>query len=459
MRGWCFAGGRPATAAFGAMILLVVSHRPGWTADLGEGCCADLEARVAGLEATTARKGNKKVSVEVYGKMNRAIEFWDDGAERNTYVTNNSYSPSRFGIKGTAKIGGDWSSGYRLEVQDNDALSKELNQIDDDGNFGNLSMRHSFVYLKSEMLGEVRWGLTWSPKDDITKDTHVAGTIVDTVHSDYYPNKDFFLRPKGFNSESGLSSLTYGDINRCYSSGSALFDCSTRRNMVVYVSPAIAGFWVNWGWGEDDIWSASLRYKGDWDNWKIGAGVAYEDFRDERVNQAGGGLAGFKRDLQEWGGSGSIMHKPTGLFVFSAFTTSRDRDTNAIGIFTGTSAPEMVGWDVELGIQRAMIELGNTTLLGCCTDARNGIGGAGGPQRLIVGGEIPSVPFDTEITGSRTTKWYLAADQELAKASMDLYIVYQHIDPEVDLVDSARDKVAAPLDDFDVLFTGARLYF
>ncbi|WP_334148124.1 hypothetical protein [Hyphomicrobium sp.] len=39
-------------------------------ADLGGDCCADLEERIAELEATTARKGNRKVSLEVYGHVN-----------------------------------------------------------------------------------------------------------------------------------------------------------------------------------------------------------------------------------------------------------------------------------------------------------------------------------------------------------------------------------------------------
>ena len=55
-------------------------------ADLGGDCCADLEERVAELEATTVRKGNKKVKVELYGRVNRVINFWDDGAEQNVYV-------------------------------------------------------------------------------------------------------------------------------------------------------------------------------------------------------------------------------------------------------------------------------------------------------------------------------------------------------------------------------------
>jgi hypothetical protein len=42
---------------------------------------------------------------------------------------------------------------------------------------------------------------------------------------------------------------------------------------------------------------------------------------------------------------------------------------------------------------------------------------------------------------------------------MNLYLGYQHITPEVDLVDSALSKVNVPLDDFDLVYSGARIYF
>src|SRR4029079_19451782 len=84
-------------------------------ADLGGDCCADLEERVAELEATTVRKGNKKVKVELYGRVNRVVNAWDDGAEQNAYVLNNSYSSTRFGMRGKAKITDDWSSGFQIE--------------------------------------------------------------------------------------------------------------------------------------------------------------------------------------------------------------------------------------------------------------------------------------------------------------------------------------------------------
>src|ERR1051325_4522068 len=54
-------------------------------ADLGGDCCADLEERVAELEATTARKGNRKMSLTITGQLNRMIMFWDDGHTHGIY--------------------------------------------------------------------------------------------------------------------------------------------------------------------------------------------------------------------------------------------------------------------------------------------------------------------------------------------------------------------------------------
>src|SRR5262245_25647534 len=86
---------------------------PAWAADLGGSCCADLEERIAELEATTARKGNRKVSLTIAGWVNEAVFWWDDGVESNTYVGTNSLEQDRFSFTGEAKIDGDWSAGYR----------------------------------------------------------------------------------------------------------------------------------------------------------------------------------------------------------------------------------------------------------------------------------------------------------------------------------------------------------
>jgi hypothetical protein len=48
-------------------------------ADLGGDCCADLEERVAELEATVARKGNRRMSLIISGQVSTAVMAWDAG--------------------------------------------------------------------------------------------------------------------------------------------------------------------------------------------------------------------------------------------------------------------------------------------------------------------------------------------------------------------------------------------
>ena len=61
-------------------------------ADLGGDCCADLEERMAELEATTARKGNRKVSLTVSGWVNEALFGWDDGTQRTSTRAQTSWN-------------------------------------------------------------------------------------------------------------------------------------------------------------------------------------------------------------------------------------------------------------------------------------------------------------------------------------------------------------------------------
>ena len=65
-------GGMTKAAAHGAIAVLaglLFSTASAQAADLGGNCCADLEERVAELEATTARKGNRRMSLTVSGQV------------------------------------------------------------------------------------------------------------------------------------------------------------------------------------------------------------------------------------------------------------------------------------------------------------------------------------------------------------------------------------------------------
>jgi predicted porin len=103
--------------------------------------------------------------VTLYGQVNKSVLWWDDGAEKNTYVVDNNYESSRFGFKGSAKISGDWSAGYRIEIETITAQSNLVNQFNPGGDpsFGALNVRHSYMYIDNKKWGQVRWGLTATP--------------------------------------------------------------------------------------------------------------------------------------------------------------------------------------------------------------------------------------------------------------------------------------------------------
>ena len=125
-----------------AAVVLGGGLSPATAADLGGNCCADLEERIAELEATTARKGNRKVSLTVSGWVNEAIFFWDDGVERNAYVGTNELEQSRFRFTGEGKITDGWAAGFILEIGANGAGSKSFAQ-DTDGSVGAVTTRKS----------------------------------------------------------------------------------------------------------------------------------------------------------------------------------------------------------------------------------------------------------------------------------------------------------------------------
>src|SRR5690606_24142707 len=120
--------GSAAGAALAAAASVLVWGASAQAADLGGDCCADLEERIAELEATTARKGNRKVSLTISGWVNEAVFAWDDGVESNVYVGTNSLEQDRVKFAGKAKISDTWSAGYTLEIGVNGAPSSLFSQ-------------------------------------------------------------------------------------------------------------------------------------------------------------------------------------------------------------------------------------------------------------------------------------------------------------------------------------------
>src|SRR6516162_7426956 len=112
-------------AAFG----LVMGVSSAQAADLGGNCCADLEERVAELEATTARKGNRKMSLTITGQVHKMIMWWDDGHQSKTYYgVESRNSSTRFSILGEAKVTPNVKVGFEIMLDNQAGSSSTINQ-------------------------------------------------------------------------------------------------------------------------------------------------------------------------------------------------------------------------------------------------------------------------------------------------------------------------------------------
>ncbi|KUO56922.1 MAG: hypothetical protein APF80_11350 [Alphaproteobacteria bacterium BRH_c36] len=341
-------------------------------ADLGGDCCADLEERVAELEATTARKGNRKVSLTIYGQVTTAVMFWDaDGPfvdESNTYVVDPQTSGTRFGFKGSANITSDWSAGYNIELQWQAADATIVSSTSDEG--PDLpEFRQAHWYVKSKTLGKFRMGLADTANSGIAEISVANELIADA-----------------------MTSSQAGQVIIKENGGPGSFGSNfefNRQNIVRYDTPEFAGFILSAAWGEDDIWDVALRYAGEFVGFKLAAGIAY----GENTDSSNG--IGADRTIEQVNGSASIMHVATGLF---ATGSAGQRDDPF-------RAKEEEFWHVNAGIEQKWSSFGKSTLFG------------------MVG--------EFEDDNDASTQYYGGGFvQKIDAAAMDLFISYRHYDAD-----------------------------
>jgi len=316
-----------------AGLLLGAAMTPARAADLGGGCCADLEERVAELEATTARKGNRVVSLQIYGTVAKGLLIWDDGNRSDAYVVDNDAITSVLGFKGSAALKPGWTTGFKVELAVTDATSALVTQNDDEGNNGTLSIRESYVYIESERLGRVSIGQQLLAADGVAS-VSIANTLYGAApdHSG-----SFFV---------GGDGTRLGEVASHFGVG--------RDDAIRYDSPSIYGFIASATWGDNDYWDVTLRFAKEWNSIKIAAAIGYSNFEQ---NSTAGALADFGtgESFTALSGSISVMHVPTGLFAnFAAGRKELKDDNDAEGSF----------WFTQAGVERKWFGYGATTLYG-----------------------------------------------------------------------------------------------
>jgi predicted porin len=454
--GFMMSAGRLSLLA--AAGFLLVGGASAQAADLGGNCCADLEERIAELEATTARKGNRKVSLTVYGHINQAIMFWDDGFEDNAYVVTNDNARSRFGFKGDAKIADGWKAGYVLEIGVRTANSKRAYQDDPifDGTASNigLDLRHSYWYVDSKQLGRVSVGVTGSAAEGVTEINQAATKDI----AKFSDVEDSGLGMRLRTPSGGFSNVAWRHLIGDFGDQPGEGD---RRNQIKYDTPTIAGFTFTAAWGTDDFWDVGVRYAGEWGDFKVAAGFAYGENTDDGESTAinfgcpANDVPGEPdTSCSQYGGSVSIMHEPTGLYVNAAAGRLEDDTIQAAPAFAATGAKDSSEfWAIEAGIEKKWIPLGKTTVFGQYYDYEGGsnerrsfstTGGVGDPSGAIFSTGVEMYGFGLV--------------QGIDAAAMHLYAYYRHYEADLAVVTGGTTE-DVELEDLDIVMTGAIIKF
>jgi len=436
-------------------------------ADLGGDCCGDLEERIAELEATTARKGNRKVSLEISGHVNEAVMFWDDGFESNAYVVTNDNSRSRFRFKGKAKINDEWSAGYLIEIGVRGANSKRSTQNDSTGCGASVTdcgfdVRHNYWYIDSKKLGRVSVGRTGAASEGVTE-LNLAHTKDIAKYSDIEDSGlGMFLR----GSNGGLSAIQWrrliGDSGDQPGEGE-------RRQVVKFDTPEFKGFTATAAWGTDDYWDVGLRYAGEHHGFEILAGIAYGENTDvadtatskeaffECMHQV---AATSDAKCNQFGGSVSIKHVESGLYANFAAGQQQDdlilQDAN----FVGSGADDTSSFfALEAGIEKKWHTLGKTTIFGQYYDSD---GGANDRRTVAAGDAANPFAVTSRIFSTGVQMYGGGIVQSIDSASMLLYTYYRHYEAELNVMEgpTGADPIrGADLEDLDVVMSGAMIKF
>ncbi|MGH9421055.1 MAG: hypothetical protein ACRD3J_13850, partial [Thermoanaerobaculia bacterium] len=343
-------------------------------ADLGGDCCADLEERVAELEATTARKGNRKVSLIISGQVNTAVMAWDDGVRNDIYIVDNGVSRSAFQLDGSARISPTLTAGFNMVfAMATGARSHQVSQDNDDGpgttatGDSTLGIELANWYLDSKRLGKLSLGRVNGASAGSTQ-VDLGGVGVIANSNILLWNGSMFITQGGATPDT----VTWGNLMGQNILGIAGLN---RSNAVRYDTPTYGGFTFGASWGEDDMWDAALRYAGEHAGFRVAAAVSYSrnacgvnDCNDTAPYTTA------LKDAEEnkWQGSASIMHVASGVFLSGAFaklahdgTSPGDLNTfTGLGLTAGAQRPDAKLWYLVGGISQNWFGMGKTALYG-----------------------------------------------------------------------------------------------
>ncbi|MFW2368255.1 MAG: porin [Desulforhopalus sp.] len=335
------------------------------------------------------------VNLSLYGHINKAAMFVDNGDSSKWYIVDNINSQTRLGLRANVETVHNWNAGGRIEYGIVSNASSDVNQLDThDATSSNFKLRWAEVSFKNDQFGKISLGKGASASDN-SAEIDLSGTTV----ASYAGYSDMAGSTLWYDGRIGV--LSELEINDVFSD----FDGLGRTDRLRYDTPSFAGFSVAASASSGDAYDGSLWYSRKFGDTKVAGAVAYANPGD------------LKSADSIYSGSVSAMF-PMG---FNATFSAGGQDLDE----TGRDNP--VNWWGKLGYQVNFYDAAVTSF-------------------SIDYGETKDLDQNNDTLKS----WALAAVHNIPDWGTELYLAYRM---------HQLDRDATDFDDIHVFWTGARVKF
>jgi len=255
---------------------------------------------------TMVSSGQTATRLSIYGQVNRAVLFADNGAQSEAFFVDNDASSTRFGLIGEADLG-ETTVGANIEVE---LESNSSNDSVDGERFGpsngdfNLKERKLELFAKNARFGDGYLGQGPTASDGTTE-VSFSGTSVAGGYSDVATVGGAIAFSEG---RRGSGRLRVRDV---FSN----FDGNSRRDRIRYDTPSIGGLRLGASVADKGDFDVAAKWGGDFNGMKVAAG-GHVLFFGEQDNER-------SFDLQ-YGGSASVAF--AGGFSVTGAAAARSSD-------------------------------------------------------------------------------------------------------------------------------------
>jgi len=226
---------------------------------------ADIEATKTTDKMVTSEFSN--VNLSLYGHINKAVLFTDNGDSSDWFVVDNNNAQTRLGIKVAIDTGIGWIADGRLEYGIVSNASSDVNQFNNyDATSTNFRLRWADLSFKNAKFGKISFGKGDSASNN-SAEIDISGTtvasysaIVDMAGSTFWYD----------NSTNTRSEIKIKDVFNN-------FDGLGRTDRLRYDTPSFGGFSFTACGSSGDAYDGALFFNRKYGKTKVAAGFGVAD--------------------------------------------------------------------------------------------------------------------------------------------------------------------------------------